>query len=245
MRVIEQKPWHNHQLLKQVALDQANEAIPFLTILPANAIEPLPWIIASHGYTSSKGEWLEFDDYTKGGNLVKALADNGYAVIAVDLYYHGDNHPDPSIGTDDLVKNEWERFFRGSVESVEVVVNDFVRDDRFDQDRIGFLSYSMGGQFGFWLANREAAFKTMVMCVPQVDRNEDDAYAPRHNLSNLTSLPILLIAAQEDEYIPFEDSEWLYAQLPTVDKQLLSYRSGHSLPVDYVPAAVAWFKKWL
>lgn len=244
--LIEEREWHGHQLVKQTVLNQAGEPIPFLVVLPAEVGEPSPCIIALHGYTSSKEEWLELDEYTKGGNLVKALADSGYAIVAIDLYGHGKNHTDSPIDYDELSNDRWEEFFDGSLASIEAVLNHFVKGDTFDQSRIGFLSYSMGGLFGFWIANREPQlFKTMVMCAPPVGKDEDDEYSSFNNLDQLQTVAMLLIAGKQDEYISFADSKWLFDQLPAVDKQYLSYESGHSLPIDYVPAAAEWFRKKL
>jgi esterase/lipase len=214
--------------------------------VPSGAKGKTAWILAVHGYTSSKEEWLELGGYTHGGNLVRALVDLGYAVVAPDMEAHGDNaHPAEPVDYDDLVNDGWEGFFDRTVENLKAVIRATAKCELFDPDRCGFLSYSLGGLFGFWLANRRDLFKTMVMCVPPVLKNDDDQYAPYNNLKNLTRQSLLTIAAQQDEHIPFEASEWLYAQLPMTDKRFLSYPSGHSLPPDYVPQAVAWFKKRL
>ena len=85
----------------------------------------------------------------------------------------------------------------------------------------------------------------MVMCVPPVCREDDDQYAPYNNLGNLAHQSMLYIAAGQDEEIPFHDPQWLYVQLPMTDKYFLSYPSNHSLPLDYVPEAVEWFKQRL
>jgi dienelactone hydrolase len=242
--IIEQTKWHSHEIVKQTVRNSAGEPIPFYTILPAKAEARMPLVVALHGYTSSKDEWLQIDDYTKGGNLVKALADNGYAVVAIDMYFHGENiHTEAAINYDTLMEGKWEPFFAGTVESVETVLAHVLQTGPFDQDRIGFLSYSLGGVFGVWLANKYPWFKTMVTCVLPAFREDDDEYAPYNNLDNLVDTSLLFIAAQNDEYIAFEDSEWLYAQAPMADKRFLSYESGHSLPVDYVPEAVAWFQQ--
>jgi len=164
--------------------------------------------------------------------------------VAIDLYGHGGNQTENLVDHDDLVDQAWETFFHRSLESIEVVMSNIFMDGKFDQNRIGFLSYSLGGHFGFWMANRSAQFKTMVMCVPSVDKDHDDEYSTYKNVSNIEAAT-LLIVSEEDEYIPLEDSKWLYEQLPIKNKQFMSYQSEHSLPVDYVPVAVDWFKKWL
>lgn len=245
MQVLSQTQWQSHRLLKLAAFNESREAIPFLTLLPAQASEPFPCLIALHGYTSSKEEWFEMDAYTKGGNLVKLLADNGVAIIAPDLYGHGENQTSPSLDYDTLANQAWEEFFHGSRTLITTILNDYVKSETFDQKRIGFLSYSMGGLFGFWLANRGVNFKAMVMCAPPVDRTEADEYAPYNNLHHLQSVPLLHLVGEQDEYTSLEDSQWLFQQLPMADKRFVSFASGHSLPLDYVPIAAEWIKQRL
>jgi len=61
-KIIAQKEWQSHRLLKQVVFNDAGESIPIITILPADAGNNLPWVVAVHGYTSRKEEWLDLAD---------------------------------------------------------------------------------------------------------------------------------------------------------------------------------------
>ena len=247
-KIISQKEWQSHRLVKQVVFNDAGESIPIITILPANTGDNLPWVVAVHGYTSRKEEWLEFDDYTKGGNLTKALVDQGIAVVAIDMYFHGENFADASIDYDNLLSDQsdqWNPFFYGTIKNVETVINDLIGQDQFDPDRLGYVSYSLGGLFGFWLANRQPWFKSMVLCVPPVWKDENNKFASHNNLANMSDVSVMLVVAEQDKYETLEDSKWLFDQLPVIDKQFHSYNSDHSLPKDYVPVAVAWFKERL
>ena len=87
MKIIEQKEWCTHQLIKWSIDSQTDHPQIFLTIMPSGKQKIYPWMLALHGYTSNKEEWLELDGYTKGGNTVKALVDQGYAVVGVDRWY--------------------------------------------------------------------------------------------------------------------------------------------------------------
>ena len=244
-KAIAQKEWQSHRLVKQIISNDAGEPIPIVTILPADAGDNLPWVVAVHGYTSRKEEWLELDDYTKGGNLVKALADQGIAVVAIDLYFHGENFAEAAIDYDNLLDDHWDEFFHATVKNIETVIDDLIGQDQFDPNRLGYVSYSLGGLFGFWLANRHSWFKSMVLCVPPVWKNQDNEFVPHNNLGNMRDMSVMLAVAEQDKYETLEDSKWLYDQLPVTDKQFHSYNSDHSLPKDYVPIASAWFKERL
>lgn len=243
MKIIEQKEWCTHQLTKWAIDNQADHPIFFLTITPSGEKKVHPWMLAVHGYTSNKEEWLELDDYTKGGNTVKALVDQGYAVVAVDMAAHGDNiQTEKPIDYDNLMNYGRKEFLDKTAEILEKVINVILKSGKFDEEQYGYLSYSMGGIFGFWLANRNIPFKTLVMCVPSVWKEYTGQYVPQNNLNNLGQQSILFIVAQQDEHIPFTDSEWLYALLPMTDKKFISYSSGHSLPMDYINEVAEWIK---
>jgi pimeloyl-ACP methyl ester carboxylesterase len=243
--LIARNRWHTHELVLQATLTDQGRRVPFFSVIPTGGQADLPCILALHGFTSSKAEWLEMGGFTKGGNLVKALADQGYAVVGLDLYGHGDHQPDLPANYDELANDRWEEFFHGSLVGIAAVLEDYILQSGFNKQRLGFLSYSIGGIFGFWLANRGAPFIAMAMCVPPVDRDLDDEYAALNNLDLLAKMSMLIIAAQEDENIKFTDSEWLFNQLPLENKRFVSYHSGHSLPDDYVPVAADWFQQHL
>lgn len=245
VEILERRLWQNHELVLQTTLNDQGRPVPFFCVFPDGERANMPCILALHGFTSSKAEWLEMDGFTKGGNLVKNLVDQGYAVIGLDLYGHGGYHPAAAADYDELADQRWEEFFFGSLAGIDAVLENYIQAAGFDQRRLGFLSYSIGGLFGFWLANRTALFKAMAMCVPPVDRDLDDQFAPYNNLDQLSALSLLMIAAQADENIRFADSEWLFNQIPVKDKHFISYHSGHSLPGEYVPFAAAWFQQHL
>ena len=57
--------------------------------------------------------------------------------------------------------------------------------------------------------------------------------------------PFLIQAGLQDEASPKKGSEQLLQLIASPMKQLLWYDGDHSLPVAYVPDAVAWFRTHL
>ena len=242
---LEQLHWYGHSLQKQTLDSGDGNSVPFNCIKPQKYNEPLPVIIALHGVTSSKHEWTEMDGYTKGGNLTRELVENQMAVLAVDLHYHGDNATRDMGNLNILDARNWEDFFTRSIKDIQAIISHIALKPPFDPKRLGLMGYSMGGLFGFWLANRTDWFKVMSVCVPPVDQNKNDEYTTFGNLENLKDLSLIQVSARKDEYIPFENSISLFEKIPLAEKKFLSYESGHSLPYDYVPEVVNWFKGWL
>jgi len=110
---------------------------------------------------------------------------------------------------------------------------------------MGFSGYSLAGIFGFWLANHGINFKAMVLCVPGVNRSKNRYYSAFNNIENINNTSILQISAENDEYIDFNESEWLFNQIHVKKKRFISFQSGHSLPIEYVSQASSWMRSEL
>ena len=238
----EEHEWFGHRLEKVFVVGLDGNRIPCDCIWPKDRTNPVPWILTTHGATSSKHEWTEIDGFTKGGNITRDLADSGIAVVAMDLRYHGDNDTRRSPGLDIFEGDNWEKFFEKSVEDIHAVIAHFAADPVVDPARMGYAGYSMAGIFGFWLSNRGVPFKTMALGVPGVNRGKSSIYSTYNNLENVSGIPVLQVSAENDEYVPFEEAKWLFDQIPAKDKKFLSYPSGHSLPTEYVQEFVHWLR---
>jgi dienelactone hydrolase len=245
IEILEQQIWQGYSVEKLRITGVNGNRVPCNCIWPKDRTLPVPYMITTHGATSSKHEWTEMDGYTKGGNITQELVAKGIAVIAMDLHFHGDNNTQNMGNLNVFSEDNWDVFFSRSITDIHTVLNHFAQDPSCDSSRMGFAGYSLAGIFGFWLANRGAPFTTMLLCVPSVDRNQNKPYATFNNLDNLKNLSILQVSAEEDEYVPFAEAKWLFEQIPLTRKRFLSFKSGHSLPADYVPEAVAWIHSQL
>lgn len=240
--IIESKIWSGYRLdVARIGSDR-DHRVPCHILWPEHLDGPAPFILATHGATSSKHEWTELDGYTKGGNLAQRLLSLGIAVVAMDWHYHGDNDTQTLGGRNVFLPEHFDDFFERSVRDANTVLDWTRQYPSLDATRMGFSGYSLAATFGFWLASHGAEFKAMVLCVPDSGRKSGKYHAPCNNLGNLGNLSILQISAEQDEYIPSEEWRWLHANTAVPDKTLLTYPSGHSLPVDYVEPASAWLK---
>ena len=247
-KIVQQSLWQGFELHKLILHRDDGSEISILLLLPEYQVGPCPCIIAVHGFTSSKDEWIEMDNYTKGGNAVLSLLQNGYAVIALDMYQHGENKDDGlNLTYDELMNEHWEVFFEETMKDIHSAIDYVAWSGKLDPERIGVLTYSVGGVFAFKVANSTAKIKTVAMCVPPVFKEDDDEYAPYNNLDNLSDVPLLMISASRDEEVNFSEAQWLFSQFPDEmeHKRFVSYESGHSLPLEYVSVVVDWFRVYL
>ncbi|MBN1983863.1 MAG: alpha/beta fold hydrolase [Chitinivibrionales bacterium] len=241
-QIIRETEWRGAVMSVYQVMTDENEPVRYVFCRDPRFTGAHPVILAVHGLGSKKEEWFEKDDYTKGGNLTAELLGRGYAIVAVDLYAHGEAPGSESVTDHDtLLEGRWEEFFWGSVRRLSAVIEEIKHSPGIDVHRFGYIGYSIGTIFGFWLNNRMNLFKAMVLCVPPPFREDDDEYAPKNNCSNLTEVPILMISGESDEYFSLEDSRWLYEQIPGTKKRMITYPSGHSLPIEYVAQALDWF----
>lgn len=239
--------WENCRVEKQVVSDNYGRRVPFYLIIPSHAeCSKLPFLLCTHGATSSKHEWTELDGYTKGGNFTREIAKHDIAIVAPDLHYHGDNHTADLNGRNVFLDEHFDDFFNHTIEDLILLIQQVSHDSRLDISRMGFAGYSLAGMFGFYLANRGVSFRIIMLCVPGVNRAESRYYSAFNNIDNLDiNLALLQISAENDEYVNFEEAMWLFNTVPLVNKLLLPFKSGHSLPHDYIPQAVDWIVFYL
>jgi len=245
-RITQRDSWQGFQLRKLAIHSDGHNPVPAMLLLPDRAGAPHPCVIAVHGFTDKKEAWIELDGYTKGGNVSLGLLRNGYAVLALDMFHHGENRDSELSATDDeLINEHWEMFFAETLRGIRHAINYVDLNEDLDAERIGFLSYSLGGVFGFKIANSTPRIKAVATCVAPVLKEDDDEYAPYNNVDHLSGTPFLMVAARQDEEIDFAEAQWLFSQLPGENKQFASFDSGHSLPLDYVDVVVNWFASCL
>lgn len=245
-RVTQRASWQGFQLRKLAIHSGDRHPVPAMLLLPDGEGAPHPCVIAVHGFTDKKEAWIELDGYTKGGNVSLGLLRNGYAVLALDMYHHGENRDSDLNATDDeLINEHWEVFFAETLQGIHQAINYVDVNEYLDAEKIGFLSYSLGGVFGFRIANSTPRIRAVATCVAPVFKEDDDEYAPYNNVEHLSGTPFLMVAAEKDEEIDFAEAQWLFSRLPGENKRFACFDSGHSLPPDYVDVVVNWLTSYL
>lgn len=240
VEILNKSEWFGHTLENIRIYDADSVSVPCTILWPENAAYPCRFVIATHGATSSKHEWTEMDGYTKGGNLSRLLLDAGVALVAMDWHYHGDNDTRNMNGRNVFEEQYFEDFFTRSIADIQAVITYAKQHEKLDENRMGFAGYSLAGMFGIWLSNSGADFKTLLLCVPGANRSSTTPYAIVNNLKNIGERAVLQLSAEQDEYINFDDAKWLFSQIPVKNKIFHSFKSGHSLPIDYVSIAADW-----
>lgn len=228
-------------------LDLSFEDMPSkaVMVLPEGDIKKV--FICFHGYQSSKEEWLEFDGYTKGGNLLSKLLNIGYGFIIFDAYKHGQNKlADEYINYDEALDNDdfYIAFFEKTLEYSDRIY-DYIKNTKILKDLpLAILTYSMGGTVATSFMNQHNDIEQVVQMVPSTYKGyEEEPYAPMTQMDHVSHIPILFIFAEEDEYESFENYIGFYNIVPFLNKTQYSLKSGHSLSLEYVDKVVEWLKE--
>jgi dienelactone hydrolase len=222
------------------------EAATGVFLVPKEGKAPKPVVLALHGLTDMKESWIIPEGFSKGGSVTRRLLDRGFAVLAIDLPYHGTRLPDwASSEQKRLVLDQWASFYRKAYSEIERALDFLERRKDIDRNRIGLIGYSLGGMIAYSVANTDARVRALVTCVAPPDRDESYPGAPRDNIAYLENTPVLVIAATQDHNYPLEDAIWFFEQLPSRVKEFAQYESTHSLPFEYAERAADWFVRYL
>jgi dienelactone hydrolase len=109
-----------------------------------------------------------------------------------------------------------------------------------DMGRIGLLGYSMGGFQAVALTAVEPRIKVAVGCVVPASWSQDAVLAPGNHARGVRDRPFCMLMGRQDELCSEAQAKELYALIEGPNAKILFYDSGHRLPVDYVPDAVAF-----
>ena len=232
-----------------------SQVVGYLAI-PKQGQPPYPCVLQMHGMTVSKNDfWVE--EYHHGELVTEGLLSAGYAVLALDMPYHGDR----------LYENNFEStlitlFRKGYGFRIrDMVVQSTIEYRRaidylstlpdIDINRIGAIGYSLGSVVTFNLAGVDDRIKTIIVC-SIVAINPRTFPIPEKYLSGIASQtfipylynkPILILAAKNDSFCcTVQEAEQLYNLINGESKELIFYDSGHKLPPEHAPEATNWFK---
>ena len=231
------------------------DRVPGYLALPQTGSPPYPCVLQMHGYDNRKACWWEDESYEYGGLVSRELLSADFAVLALDMQYHGDRIDNNDYESPEVLLGQdlWHKFIAMTIESVidyRRAIDYLETRPEIDKDRIGLIGYSLGGAMAYALTAVEPRIKVTIDCVGCAFRypfwpTSLAPLAPYHLASAIDSTPFLMLRAKRDEYCPLEDTQELYELLKSPTKEIVFYDSTHRIPKEYAPKATEWFKKYL
>lgn len=219
---------------------------------PKTIQSPVPVLIGAHAMGRSQIRWWQdsFKDratFEQTDKITAMALAKGYAVVAIDARLHG-LRKDPDLTVVDIIENlHW----WGEREPYETMLVDTVRDHRvlldwlvqqpmLDKNKIKLAGYSMGAQISLLLAGVDSRIHSVAAIVPPHMNSTTAVVAPLNVMAGLSDNQVWLFTADDDEYASIKQNQQLFDALPTPDKKLFRFDSGHLLPADYVTKLEPW-----
>jgi dienelactone hydrolase len=229
--------------------------VPGYLQFPPGRRQPVPCVLLLHGWSGSKEHFWIDNNYISGGNVRRALLNEGFAVFALDAQCHGDR----------IAQNEFapvnpsgppgvpprKGYFTQREIYVQTTIDyrrglDYLKTrPEVDSARIGAFGYSMGGTQTFLLTGVDNRIKAAVACAVPADRFPSSLIAPGNIARAIGSRPFLLIAGRHDEMCPPKEAERVFSGIDSPVAKLSFFEGTHRLGPDFVPHAVRWLKEHL
>jgi dienelactone hydrolase len=220
--------------------------VPGYLTLPLGVTGRVPLVVAIHAGASSKDAWWQIESFERGRLVTDRLLAANVAVLSLDAQFHGER----SAGNDfESFRTMWfdGKKFTWVRDGIIQTVRDYRRAldyvatrPELDMSRVGVIGYSLGGMMSLYLTAFDTRPTATVACVAGVDEPWLYPIAPINLAANMGRIPLLLLAGRTDALATPAKMEALFAAIPTTQKRLRYFESGHRLPEAYADSATAW-----
>ncbi len=250
------REWDDESTLRQKIVFRGAQGflVPGYLEFPKAGTAPHPLVLLLHGWSGNKDNWYEDGNILSGGEMRKALLDEGYAVLALDAATHGERSNEIDYqhanAFEDPAASARKNYFTYAEISIQTVKDyrralDYLatRGD-VNMERISLVGYSMGGMDSLYLLSVEPRIRAAVACVPPFTSPNYGPANPVDFTWGVGDTPFLLLMGTQDdmyEKARVDASYEAYIKRPTTN--LIWYDRGHKLTQVYVPDALAWIKE--
>lgn len=221
----------------EFVLRVGGEAVPGMVYVPADLEGPAPLVLLQHPATSSKEDYFVAEP-------ARLWANRGWIVGGFDAPLHGDRETyDPMRLFRD--RTVLEAVGRQYVRELAAVVDALAARYAVDTGRLGFVGYSLGSMLGIPAVAAHGGFRAAAFCLVGEGGLVGPAHGPDSVLPRLRGTAVRIVAKTNDELIPREATERLFAGLPG-EKDLVWLPGGHfEIGPDVIEAAGSWLVRWL
>lgn len=218
--------------------DVDGDVVPVLLCTPAGKPGPFPVVVAVHGVTSHKAQMM--------AQVAPGLTKRGFAVLCPDLPRHGERPGEPRSLVDRSDLGQAFKLARRAVTDVRMTIDlAYQRPDLETSGGVTLVGFSLGSWVNSIVGAADDRVRAMALLVggaldipplmlrlPQVAATD-----PRLALAHFAGRPLLLVNARQDQTVPPDWAERLFAAAPEPKEQVW-YDCGHRLePAAYERAA--------
>lgn len=252
------REWEEDETLRQKIVFRGAQGflVPGYLEMPKTTDQLPPLVLLLHGWSGSKEDWYEDENFINGGLVRKGLLEEGCAVLALDAATHGERSNEidyQHVNAFDDANAPARRNYLTFAEIAVQTVKDYRRALDYltergglDLSRIGIVGYSMGGMDAILLLAAEQRITLAVACVPPLTNTSYDPASPVDYTWGIGGRPLLLLMGSQDEMYDKTQVDATYrGYIEGPHTQLKWYEQGHKLTEIYVPDAMAWVKEHL
>ena len=243
---------HDGYVREKIVFCGMRDRVPGFLAVPTEGAGPFPCVILIHGVGGSKEDWWKVESFHSGHALTTSLLDSGMAVLTLDAEFHGERAAGNDFESPEVFIFEKQWFYRARNMVVDSTLDhrralDYLatRED-IDTSRIGVLGYSMGGMMALQLAAVDERISACTSCVAPILKGGTSALGIHNFAPYITNTPVLMMIGREDHRnYSVDDAQAVLDLIPTIDRSLEVFESGHKLPIEWTTRAHEWMSAHL
>jgi len=219
---------------RRIEYSSRGDRVPGRLLLPERGDGPFPLLLFQHGARGSlRAEYMQ-----SAAPWVKA----GLAVLSIDFPLHGERHSAklserllaPLHGAENAgasafdgpARTLWTAFARQSICDLRRGLDAVTTLAEIDGERTAYAAFSLGSLVGALFCALDPRPRAAALALAGGGFGPE-AIDPIHYIGRLAPRPLLMLCAQQDELIPKQASERLYAAAGE-PKRLEWFDSAHS-----------------
>jgi dienelactone hydrolase len=220
--------------------DDFDDIVPGLLLTPAGKAGPFPLVIATHGLFSHKSQVI--------GQIGLDLIEQGFAVVAIDLPFHGERPGFPPDILESRQPGDLVRHWVQAVTDLRQAIDVATATPLVDPDKpVLAVGYSLGSWMSTVLGAADDRIKAMALMVGGATELPPNLLTtpaarscdPRVAIAAFSPRPLLFVSARNDRVVTAPMSERLYAAARE-PKTRRWYNMGHLMSEPAYSETAQW-----
>ena len=219
----------------RITLDVGDERVPLLAYLPEEPREA-PLVFIQHPATSSK------DDSFVQGTALQWAQRFSWACAGIDAPFHGERgRANPmSLFSD---PGAFPKIRAQFAAEISVAIDALVEAEGVDDERVAYMSYSMGSMLGLHAVAGDPRFRAAAFFAVGAGSLAGPTDGDESAVPGLEGVATLIVGKQSDELVSRESTEELYEAIQGT-KELKWLPGGHfEMGGDIVTTAEEWLRE--
>ncbi len=226
-----------------------NNPVPSYLVIPNNAEKVHPVIVLLDGGYGSKDRMFQDDGWPLGGLVIKALLENGFAIMTCDFVGHGERSYQYGFATNSMglqypyLMNQL--LIQTAIDHRRAIDYLFTRSE-IDTTRIGILGLSSPGAITLVLTSIDPRIKSAIVGLIPISilkEKQFQPWIPSTFASRVKCNSFLMFMGNKDFAYTMKEARQVFDMIPIKNKEFVEYNTGHDVSKEYVGMTANWFVK--